>query len=210
MIRVMIVDDHDVVREGLRQILSETSDIEVTAEAATGNDALDLLRKGGIDVMILDLNLPDRSGLDVLQQVRASAPRVRVVVLSMNPEESFAARALRAGASAYIGKRAARQDLADAVRAAAGGRRFLTDKAAQSVALQALDAGERLPHELLTDREFEVFQLIAAGRPPREIASQLSMSVKTVATHRAHIFEKFGASSNAELAQYAVRHKLIG
>jgi DNA-binding NarL/FixJ family response regulator len=209
MIRVLIADDHDIVREGVKQIVSETSDITVGGEARTGAEALDHARQGGWDVVILDLNLPDRSGLDVLAQLRALNGDVPVLILSMHGEASYAARALKAGASGYVSKSTAREHLVIAIRKLANGERFLTPELAESLAFGGLDEANGKLHERLSDREFQVLCLIAAGKPPREIGAELNVSVKTVATHRARLLAKMGLKNNAEVVGYAIEHDLL-
>jgi two-component system invasion response regulator UvrY len=209
MIRVLIADDHDIVREGVKQIVSETSDIVVGGEARTGAEALDRARAGGFDVVILDLNLPDRSGLDVLAQLRAVNGDVPVLILSMHGEASYAARALKAGASGYVSKSSAREHLVVAIRKLANGDRFLTPELAESLAFGVLDDANAKLHQRLSDREFQVLCLIAAGKPPREIGAELNVSVKTVATHRARLLAKMGLKNNAEVVGYAIDHDLL-
>ncbi|MEA2328766.1 MAG: two-component system, NarL family, invasion response regulator UvrY [Thermoanaerobaculia bacterium] len=208
MIRVLIADDHDIVREGVKQIVSETSDITVGGEARTGAEALDRARAGGWDVVILDLNLPDRPGLDVLAQLRTVAADVPVLILSMHGEASYAARALKAGASGYVSKSTAREHLVLAIRKLANGERFLTPELAESLAFGMMGM-RQTGHQSLSDREFQVLCLIAAGRAPREIAAELNVSVKTIATHRARLLQKMGLRNNAELVRYAIDHKLL-
>jgi DNA-binding NarL/FixJ family response regulator len=206
MIKVLIADDHDIVREGVKQIVSETSDIVVGGEARSGAEALDLARGGGWDVIILDLNLPDRPGLDVLTQLRGIAP---VLILSMHAEASYASRALRSGALGYVSKSSAREDLVPAIRNVARGERFLTPALAQLLAFDAMWPSHERSHENLSGREFQVLCLIAAGKPPRDIAAELNVSVKTVASHRARLLQKMGLRNNAELVQYAIEHQLL-
>ncbi|MFN2441890.1 MAG: response regulator [Thermoanaerobaculia bacterium] len=209
MTRILIVDDHDIVREGLRQIVSETEDISVSGEARTGAEALEKLREGGCDLVILDLNLPDRPGLDVLSQIRALYPRLPVLVLSMHREASYASRALHAGAAGYISKDHAREFLVAAIRRLRQGERFLPPALAESIAFELMDTGRRVKHEVLSDREFTIFCMIAAGKPPRQIASELGVSVKTVGTHRSRILQKMTLRNNAEIVQYAIEHNLL-
>lgn len=209
MIHVLIVDDHDIVREGIKQIVSETADIVVRGEARTGAEAIDQVRRGGYSVVVLDLNLPDRPGLDVLAQIRSFAPQLPVVILSMHQQASYASRLLRAGASGYVSKDSAREHLAMAIRKVARGQRFITPAMAESLAFDLMDASGRKPHEQLSDREFEVLGMIAAGKAPRQMAAELNVSVKTIATHRARLLEKMGMKNNAELVQYAIEHGLI-
>jgi DNA-binding NarL/FixJ family response regulator len=209
MIHVLIVDDHDIVREGVKQILSDTDDIAIGGEARTGGEALAEVRRAKCDVVILDLNLPDRAGLEVLSQLRTMAPHVPVLIFSMHRESSYATRALKAGAAGYVSKDSAREHLVAAIRKVARGERFLTPDVAESVAFGVVDeSGENL-HERLSDREFQVLCLIAAGRPPREIAAELNLSVRTVGTHRARLLGKMGLRNNAQLVQYAIEHRLL-
>lgn len=209
MIHVLIVDDHDIVREGVKQILSDTEDIAIGGEARTGGEALAEIRRAKSDVVILDLNLPDRAGLEVLSQLRTIAPHVPVLIFSMHRESSYATRALKAGAAGYVSKDSAREHLVAAIRKVARGERFLTPDVAESVAFAVVDASGENLHERLSDREFQVLCLIAAGRPPREIASELNLSVRTVGTHRARLLAKMGLRNNAQLVQYAIEHRLL-
>ena len=208
MIRVLITDDHAIVREGLRQIVAETDDISVVAEASNASETIDMLRATAVDVLVLDLNLPDRHGLDVLLQVRASHPRLPVLILSVNREPAYAVRLLKAGAAGYIGKDGAREQLVEAIRKVAHGEKYLAPPLAESVAIRLVDGSDREAHELLSDREFQVVLLIAAGKPPREIAAELNVSVKTVGAHRANILQKMGLRNNAEIVHYVLTHKL--
>jgi two-component system, NarL family, invasion response regulator UvrY len=209
MTRVFIVDDHDIVREGIKQILSETTDISVTGEARTAAEAIARAQQGGWDVLILDLNLPDRPGLDVLTQIHSIAPQVPILVLSMHSESSYVSRALQTGALGYVSKNNARAHLVAAIRKLARGERFLAPEFAEGVAFDLVDHRGRGRHSRLTDREFQIVCLIAAGRPPRDIAAELNLSVKTVATHRARVLDKLQLRNNAELVQYAIEHDLL-
>ena len=209
MIEVLIVDDHDIVREGVKQIVAETSDIKVGGEARSGGEAIAEVRRKKWDVVILDLNLPDRSGMDVLAQLRSLAPHVPVLVFTMHQQSSYATRALKAGAAGYVSKDSARAHLVGAIRKVARGERFLTPELAESVAFGVVDdSGENL-HERLSDREFQILCQIAAGKPPRQIAAELNLSVRTVGTHRARLLAKMGLKNNAQLVQYAIEHHLL-
>lgn len=209
MITVLIVDDHDIVREGLKQIVLETGDIVVGGEARTGAEAMERVRAGGWDVVILDLNLPDRPGLDVLTQIRAFAPQLPVLILSMHRQVSYAARVMKAGALGYVSKDSAREHLVVAIRKLARGERFLTPAFAEGLAFELMDGAGATQHERLSDREFQILSLIASGKPPRDIALELNVSVKTVGTHRARILAKMGLKNNAEIVQYAIEHGLL-
>ena len=194
MIRVLITDDHAIVRDGLRQIVGETDDIVVAAEAANAAETLDRLRETAVDVIILDLNLPDRHGIDLLLQLRSASPKIPVLILSMHREAAYAVRLLKAGAAGYIGKDSAREQLVEGIRTVARGEKYIVD-------------GQR--HDRLSDREFQVMLMIAAGKPPRQIAEELSVSVKTIGAHRAHILQKMGLRNNAEIVHYVLTQKLM-
>ena len=209
MIRVLIADDHDIVREGVKQIVSDTNDIVVGAEARTGGEVIAEVRRGTCDVVVLDLNLPDRAGLEILSQVRTLAPHLPVLIFSMHRQPSYATRALKAGAAGYVSKDSARAHLVAAIRKVARGERFLTPDLAESVAFGVVDEQGENVHERLSGREFQVLCLIAAGKPPRDIASELHLSVRTVATHRARLLAKMGLKNNAQLVQYAIQHDLL-
>ncbi len=209
MIRVLVVDDHAVVRRGVRQILADASDLTVAGEAATGEEALRALREGPWDVVLLDLSLADRSGFDLLKQIKAAYPGLAVLVLTMHAEEQYALRVLRAGASGYLTKESAPDLLVSAIRKVARGGKYLSPSLAEVLASRLGDDYERAPHEILSDREFQVLCLMAAGKGLTEIARELIVSVKTVSTHRARILQKMHLKNNAELIAYALRHKLI-
>jgi two-component system, NarL family, invasion response regulator UvrY len=210
MITVLIADDHDIVREGVKQIVSETGDIVVGGEARTGAETIEQARERQWDVIVLDLNLPDRPGLDVLAQLRAIAPQVPVLVLTMHQQASYAARVLKSGAAGFLSKDSARDHLVTAIRKVARGERFLPPALAESLAFDLMDSGGGAKHARLSDREFQVLCAIAAGKPPRDIAVELNVSVKTVATHRARLLLKMGLKNNAQLVQYAMDHGLLG
>lgn len=208
MIRVLICDDHVIVRQGLRQLLLEAGDIEVCAEAADGPAAVQRLRQGGIDVLLLDIALPGRDGLDVLRQLRDEWPRLPVLMLSTYPDRQYAVRSLKLGATGYLNKSADSEQITTAVRRAASGQRFITPAVAELLANAlggSADDDNKPLHELLSQREFQVFQQLAAGRSVGEIAQQLSLSSNTVSTYRARILEKTGTRNDVELALYAIR-----
>ena len=209
MITILIVDDHDIVREGLKQIVSETGDIAVGGEARSGGEALELARTRTWDVIVLDLNLPDRPGLDVLAQMRTLAPQTPVLILSMHTHVSYATRALKAGAAGYVSKDSARAHMITAIRRLVRGERYLPPAFAETMAFDLMDGGGRRGHETLSEREFQVLCMIAAGKPPREIAAELNVSVKTIGTHRARLLQKMGLKNNAEIVQYAIENHLL-
>jgi len=203
MTRILIADDHKIVRDGLKRILAG-SDIEVAAEAASGDEALALVKANDYDIAMIDMSMPGLAGLDLIKRLKIEKPKLKILVLSMHGEQQYAARALKAGASGYLNKDSAAEQLVGAVRKIAAGGMHVGDAAAAS-----LVASEKAPHEALSDREFEVLRLLVEGRSPTEIGEQLHLSVKTVSTHKARILEKLGLSSTAELVRYALEHKLL-
>lgn len=207
--QVLIADDHAIVREGLRRILAGDPAIAVVGEAADGHEVLQAARRGGFDVLLLDLSMPGRSGIDLLREVKAARPQLRVLVLSMHDAQQYAVRTIRAGASGYLTKDAAATQLIDAVKKVATGALFITPAVAEALALQLQAPVGDLPHKRLSDREYEVLLLLAAGASITDIAHRLHLSVKTVSTHKTHILEKMNASSLADLVRYALAHGLI-
>ena len=205
MIQVLIADDHKIVRDGLRRILAATTDVQVAAEAASGEEALALVKKQDFDVAMLDMSMPGLSGLDLIKRLKIEKPKLRILVLSMHGESQYAARALKAGASGYLNKDSASALLLGTLRKIAAGGVHIGDAAAASL----LQAGGKPPHEALSDREFEVMRLLVEGLGPTEIGARLHLSVKTVSTHKTHILEKLGVGSTAELVRYALEHRLV-
>lgn len=209
MIRLLICDDHLIVRQGLKQILADAPDIEVVAEASSGCEALRLARQGGIDVVLLDIAMPNRDGLETLKQLRGEWPRLPVLMLSTYPDKQYAVRCLKLGASGYLNKSADTDQLLEAIRKAANGGVFVTTAQAEALAIALSKHDEdRQPHEVLSDREYQVLRLIATGQSVAQIATQLSLSPNTVSTYRARICEKTGARNDVEIALYAVRQGL--
>lgn len=209
MTRMLVVDDHEVVRRGTRQVLAEGFPDATFGEAATAAEAMGLLQAERWDLLVLDINLPGRSGLEVLEEVRRLWPRLPVLVLSAYPEEEFAVRCLRLGASGYLTKSSAADELMAAVRKALEGGKYVTAALAERLA-SVLGGGVRgEPHESLSGRELQVVRLVATGRSMKEIAAELHLSEKTIATYRARIAEKLGVSTNVELTRYALQHKLV-
>jgi DNA-binding NarL/FixJ family response regulator len=208
-IRVFIVDDHPIVREGLKQIAASDPEISVTGEAATGSDAIATLASGDFDVVVLDLSLPDRSGLDVLGQVTKARRDLPVLILSIQREEEFALRALREGASGYLEKSSAPDCLVTAIKRLAQGHSYISITMAERLLVDGRWREIERPHDLLSPREFEVFIAIASGKPVSGIASDLGLSVKTVNNHRARILMKLGKKTTGELIRYAICHNLI-
>jgi DNA-binding NarL/FixJ family response regulator len=209
MIRALVADDHAVVRRGLKELLTESREVAVMGEAATAQEVMDQVRRGRWDVVVLDLNLPDRSGLDVLRELKQERPQLPVLILTICSEDQFAIRALRAGASGYLTKESAPEELVDAVRRVVRGGKYISPALAERLALWVGADGERPPHETLSDREFQVFRLLASGRTVSQAAESLHLSVKTVSTYRARLLEKMNMKTNAELTLYAVRNSLV-
>ena len=209
MIRVLIADDHAVVRQGLKQILSEQPDMKVLGEASTVPELFNHIRKDKWDVVVLDISMPGRGGLDGLKQLKLEQPRLPVLILSIHPEDQFAVRALKAGASGYLTKDSAPEELVQAIRKVLTGGKYITAGLAEKLAADLeTDTGKPL-HEALSDREFQILRLIASGKSATAIAKRLSLSVKTVSTYRARILEKMKMETNAELMHYAMNHKLV-
>ena len=209
MIRILIVDDHSVVRQGLKQIVSERMDMTVTGQAASGQEALDLVRENEFDVAIVDIAMPGRGGLDILRDLKSTRPQMKVIVLSMYSEEQYAVRSLRDGASAYLTKSGAPDELVMAIETVASGRRYITPSIAERMAGYIEDSTTRPVHDLLSDREMQVLVLIGSGKSVGEIAEELTLSVKTVSTYRSRVLEKMALASNADLIRYAIHHRLV-
>ncbi|HEX4327943.1 MAG TPA: response regulator transcription factor [Burkholderiales bacterium] len=209
MIRVLLCDDHRIVREGLKQILADTNDIEVAGEAADGPAVLAAARTLAIDLVLLDIAMPVRDGLDVLKALKDELPRLPVLMLSTYPEKQYASRCLKLGAAGYLNKGAHPDELAGAIRKAAEGGIYVSPALAESLAAQLAYKAEQAPHEALSQREFQVFQLIAAGESVSGIADRLKLSPNTVSTYRSRILEKTGAANDVGIAMYAVKHGLM-
>ena len=209
MIRIVVADDHAIVREGLKQLLSATSDLSVVGEAQNGHEVLAQVRALDFDVLLLDMSMPGKSGIELIKQVRAEKPKLRILVLSMHEEEQYAVRAIKAGASGYLTKDSASAQIVSAIRKVAGGGAFITDSVAQQLALGAMPQAEGPPHSALSDREFQVFRELVSGKAVSDIAAQLNLSVKTVSTHKARIMQKMNMSNPADLIRYAIHHRLV-
>ena len=209
MTRVVIADDHAIVREGIKRILDGQEGIEIAGEATNGHEALERVREGGFDILLLDLSMPGRSGIELIKQVKDESPKLRVLVLTMHEEDQYAVRAIRAGASGYLTKESAPGQLVSAIRRLAEGRLYISANVAEQLALDVQPRGGEEPHRHLSDREFEVFQLLVSGRSISEIAGQLHLSVKTVSTHRTRILQKMEMKTNAELTHYVVKNQLV-
>ena len=208
MIRIVIADDHTIVREGLKQLLAAAQDLSVVGEAQDAHEVLERVRGIEFDLLLLDISMPGRSGVELIKQVHAEKPKLRVLVLSMHEEEQYAVRAIKAGAAGYLTKDSASSQLVSAIRKVAAGGAFITESVAQQLALGAMPKSEGPPHSALSDREFQVFRELVSGKAVSEIANELSLSVKTVSTHKAHLLEKMGLANQSELIRYAIRHRL--
>jgi DNA-binding NarL/FixJ family response regulator len=209
MIRLAIADDHVIVREGLKAVLNRAEDIIVVNEAADGFETISLVRQGGFDLLLLDLSMPGRSGIDLVRQIKQESPKLPVVVLTMHDEDQFAVRAIHAGARAYLTKTIDAAHLINVIRIVASGRPYFSPQVADLLAEEAMAPNEDLPHKQLTDREFEILGYLVAGKSIMEIAQELHLSAKTVSSHKARILNKLGMHSLAEMVQYAVVHRLV-
>ena len=205
MTRIVLADDHKIVRDGLKRILAATTDLQVVDEAADGDALLRLVKAADYDLAVIDMSMPGLAGIDLIKRLKSEKPKLRILVLSMHGESQYAARALKAGASGYLNKDSAAEQLVGAIRKIAAGGVHISEAAAAS-----LVAAQRAPHEALSDREFEVLRLLVEGLGPTEIGERLHLSVKTVSTHKTRILEKLKLGSTAELVRYALEHKLVG
>lgn len=208
MIKILIADDHPVVRHGIRQIITAAGDMRIADEATDGREVLERARTTDHDLVLLDLSMPGPDGLDVLKQLKAERPKIPVLILTMSSEDQFAIRALQANAAGYVMKESAPTELVSAIRRSVAGGRYITARVAEKLADYVAGDAKGALHEALSDREYQVMRMIAAGKSTREISAELALSVKTVSTYRARIFEKMRLKSPAELAAYVVRNRL--
>lgn len=209
MLRILIADDHPVFRQGLRQILNEASDMVVTDEVSDGLEVLGRVRAGCCDVILLDISLPGRNGIDILKQLKKERPKLPVLMLTMHPEEQYAIRALKAGASGYLTKESTPDELITAIRKVSAGGKYVSSSLAETLAYELGRMDEKAPHETLSDREYQIMLLIASGKTVTEIAETLSLSIKTVSTYRSRILEKMRMKNSAELTYYAIKNQLV-
>jgi two-component system, NarL family, invasion response regulator UvrY len=209
MTRVLIADDHELLRRGLKSILAEAFPDLVAGEAVDGQQTIEAVEKQSWDVVLLDINMPGRSGLEALQDIKRLRPRLPVVVLSVFPEQDYAVRAFKLGASGYVSKQSASGEMLAAIRKALAGGRYVTPALAEALAATVAGATPAMPHEMLSNRELQVLRLVALGKPLKEIAAELSLSEKTIGTYRLRISQKLGLSTNVELARYAMQHELV-
>lgn len=208
-IRVLIADDHAIVREGLKQILADTKDIVVAGYAENGSDAIRLSRDDNCDVLLLDISMPDRSGIDVLKLVRKESPKLAILMLSMHREDQYAIRSLKAGAAGYLNKQSAPAELVNAIRQVASGRKYVSTALAQELANQIGDDHNIPLHETLSDREYQTLVMIASGKTVSDIAAELTLSVKTISMYRSRLLQKMKLRHNAELTHYAIKNRLV-
>jgi len=208
-INILIADDHPIVREGFKQVLSETTDMVVAGEASNGQEVLNLVRKNKYNVILLDISMPGRSGLEILKELRSEHPKLPILIVSIYPEEQYAVRAFRAGASGYLTKASAPHELIEAIRKVSKGGRYVSSSLAEELTYYLDVDATRAPHEILSDREYQVMLLIASGKTVSGIAEDLCLSVKTISTYRTHILKKMNLKNNAEITLYAVQNKLV-
>ncbi len=209
MLKILIADDHPVFRRGLKQIIAETTDMVVAGEATNGWEVLSKVRTGDYDLVLLDISMPGKDGMDVLTQLKNERPALLVLMVSMHPEEQYAVRALKAGASGYLTKESAPDELIVAIRKVSTGRKYVSSALAERLAALLQEDAEVLPHEALSRREYQVMCMIASGKTLKEIAGELSLSIKTISTYRSRILEKMKKNNNAELTRYAINNRLV-
>lgn len=208
MIKILIADDHSVVRRGIKQILSDETDMEVLGEASNAEEVLNQLYDKEWDIVILDITMPGKSGLDCLIEIKQRKPEIKVLILSMHPEEEIAVTALKTGASGYLNKDSVPSELIKAIRKIYDGGRYISSSLAETI-LFSMDKNKQEPHEKLSEREFQVFCLLSSGRTLTDIAGELSLSIKTISTYRSRIMEKMNLKTNVDLTHYAIKHKLV-
>ena len=208
-IKILIADDHEIVRQGLKTILSEHSDLEVVAEAENGNEVLKIIQNTKVDLLLLDFDMPEKNGLDTLIELKATHPKLPVIILSIFPEDHYGTRFLKAGASGYLGKASASELLVEAVRKVASGGKYISPELTDKLVTDLTSNSEKPAHEILTDREFQVFRGLASGKKIKEIADELCLSINTISTYRARILQKMDLQNNAELIRYALKMGLV-
>lgn len=209
MISILVVDDHALIRKGLKQLLDDTEDIRVTGEAESGLQALQLAREQRYDLVLLDIALPDKNGIDVLKQLKQEQPDIKVIVLSMYPEDQYGVRSLKAGASGYLNKQSAPDLLIGAIRQVLGGKKYIGEIMAEQLLNSMIGTSQELMHQTLSNREYQTLCLIASGKTLTEIAESMTLSPKTVSVYRARMLEKMGFKNNAEAIHYAISYHLV-
>ncbi|MGH8619018.1 MAG: response regulator [Burkholderiales bacterium] len=208
-IRILIADDHDIVRAGFAQFITDQGDMQVAGEAATGDEVIAKVRSEDFDVVLLDISMPQKNGIDCLRIIRQSKPALPILILSGYPEEHYAVNMLRSGANGYISKNAPPEELIRAIRIVARGKRYLSETAADLVSAELDRPTDKKLHEMLSEREFQIFRKLAAGQSPTQIANELNLSVKTVSTYRSRVLEKMNLKTNADLTYYAIKNSLL-
>ncbi len=209
MIRILVADDHAIVRKGIEQIIEETSDIVVADQACNGQEVLEKVSKNDFDLVLLDISMPGRDGLEILKELKSRNPKLNVLMLSMYPEEQYAVRALKSGASGYLTKESAADELIAAIRKVSSGHKYVSVALAEKLASELAAPGDRPLHETLSDREYRIMCMLASGKGQTEIADELSLSIKTVNTYRARLLKKMNMKKNAEITRYAIENKLL-
>ncbi len=209
MIRLLVADDHAIVRKGIEQIIDETPDIRVADQACNGQEALDKVLKNDYDLVLLDISMPGRDGLEILKELKNQRPKLNVLMLSMYPEEQYAVRALRSGASGYLTKESAPDELIDAIRKVSSGHKYVSESLAEKLADELSDRGDQPLHRKLSDREYRIMCMMASGKKQAEIADELSLSIKTVSTYRTRLLKKMNMKTNSEITRYAIENKLV-
>ena len=209
MINILIADDHAIVREGIKQILAELPDKVTTDEAINGQEVIQKVWNNNYDLILLDISMPGRSGLDILKQLKSENPALKILILSMHPEEQYAIRALKAGASGYLTKESTPLELTEAIKKVSIGKKYVSSSLAETLASHLETTAERPLHESLSNREFEVMCMIASGKTVKEIADELSLSVKTISTYRTRILEKMNMKNNAQITHYTIQNRLV-
>jgi DNA-binding NarL/FixJ family response regulator len=207
--KILIADDHAIVRQGLRRIIEDIPGLEVAGETTNANETMTLLRGNHFDLVILDINMPGRSGLDILAEIHRQKPKLPILILTMHPEEQFAVRVLRLGASGYLTKDGSPDEIAEAIKKILSGKKYISSSLSQIIIEDLAAEKQKLPHEILSDREYEVFLLLAKGKTLSEVGDILSLSVKTISTYRNRIAEKTGLKSGADIIHYAIRNGII-
>ena len=209
MIKILVVDDHALIRKGLKQLLDDCPGMKVTGEAETGMQAIGMARKGRYDVVLLDIALPDKHGIDVLKQLKSELPDIKIIVLSMHPEDQYGVRVLKAGAVGYINKQSAPEKLVGAIRHVISGNKYISEKLAEQLLSNLIGNSQDLMHQSLSNREYQTLCLMASGNSLTEISEIMLLSPKTVSVYRARMLEKMGFKNNAEAVHYAIAHHLV-
>ena len=208
MLKILVADDHPIVRQGIKQIIADTTDMVVAGEAANGQEVLNAVKENPYDVILLDIAMPGPNSIDILKQLKKDKPQIAVLILSIHPEEQYAVRTLKAGASGYLTKESAPDELVEAIRKVSKGGKYITSSLAESLATILIKEDQGLPHTILSDREYQVLLMISSGKTNKEIADELSLSVKTISTHHTRILNKMNMRTNAELIHYVIKHEL--